>query len=33
MCLEEYLGEVDNQTNPLASPILLTEDYVSDNKD
>lgn len=33
LCMQEYLGNVENQINPLASPILLTEDYVSDNGD
>ena len=33
LCMQEYLNDMQNQFNPLASPILLTEDYVSDNRE
>lgn len=32
--MQEYLGDVDKyQDNPLASPILLSEEYVSDTSE
>jgi hypothetical protein len=33
LCLNAYLGDINNSNDPLASPILLTESYINQSND